>query len=75
MRSFMIFARHQILFRRSNKEESDERGMWCVWRYREALEGFWWVNVRERENVEDLGVYWKMILKWVLNRIGGSGLV
>ena len=48
--------------------------MWRAWRYREAHAGFWWGNVRERDNVEDLGVYVKVISKWVLNRIGGGGL-
>jgi hypothetical protein len=49
--------------------------MWRVWRYKGALAGFWWGNVRKRDNVEDLGVCGKIILKWVLNRIGGSGLI
>jgi hypothetical protein len=49
--------------------------MWRVWIYSEALAEFWWGNVRERDDVEDLGVYGKVILKRILNRIGGSGLI
>jgi hypothetical protein len=43
--------------------------------YREAHAGFWWGNIRERDNVEHLEVYGKVILKWILHRIGGSGLI
>jgi hypothetical protein len=31
-------------------------------------------NVKENNHVEDLGVDSRMLLKWILNNIGGRGL-
>jgi len=37
--------------------------------------GFWWGNVRERDNLEDLGVDGRMILRWISRKWnGGNGL-
>jgi hypothetical protein len=35
---------------------------------RDVHTGFWWGNLRERQNFEDLGVDGKRILKWVFNK-------
>jgi hypothetical protein len=32
------------------------------------LIGFWWENLRERENLEDPGVGGRIILKWIFRR-------
>ena len=33
--------------------------------------GFWWGNGKERNHLEDIGVYEKMILKWILRNAMG----
>jgi hypothetical protein len=34
----------------------------------EVHTGFWWGNLRERDNLEDLGVDGRIILKWMVKR-------
>jgi hypothetical protein len=36
--------------------------------------GFRWGNRRERDHLEDVGVDGRVMLKWMLNRLGGHGL-
>jgi hypothetical protein len=31
---------------------------------------FWWGNLRERDHFEDLGIHWRMILKWIFQKVG-----
>jgi hypothetical protein len=31
----------------------------------EVYKGFWWRNMRERNNLEDTGVDWRVILRWM----------
>jgi hypothetical protein len=40
-----------------------------IWGRNEMHTGFWWVNLKERDNFQDLGVDGSMILKWVMNKI------
>ena len=44
--------------------------MWHLRETGEVYTGFWWRDMRERDDLEDLGVGGRIILKWILNRIG-----
>jgi hypothetical protein len=39
-----------------------------VWGKGEVHAGFWWGNLRERDDLEDLGVDWKIILKLIFKK-------
>ena len=64
----MICTLHPILFGWSNREDWDDRGMQYVWGRGEPNTGFWWGDLRERDHLEDLGVYWMIILKRILRK-------
>jgi len=36
----------------------------------EMHRGFWWRNLREGDHLEYLGIDVRMILKWILNKLG-----
>jgi hypothetical protein len=40
----------------------------CVWRRGEVYTGFCWVNLKERDHLEDPGVEWRIILLWILRK-------
>jgi hypothetical protein len=41
------------------------RGIYYVWGKSEVHTEFWWGNLRERNHFEDIGVDWRIILKWI----------
>jgi hypothetical protein len=43
-----------------------------VWGRGEAHTGFWWVDLRERDHLEDLGADGKIILKWIFKKWNGE---
>jgi hypothetical protein len=46
--------------------------MWHVWETGEVYTAFWWGDLRERENLEDLGLDGRKILKVILNEWDGE---
>jgi hypothetical protein len=36
---------------------------------RRGANGFWWKNLGDGDHLEDLGLYWSIILKWILRLI------
>ena len=36
--------------------------------------GFWWGNLRERDHLEDAGIYGKIILRWLFRILGFRGM-
>jgi hypothetical protein len=41
--------------------------MLCRWE-REVYTGFWWGNLRERDNLGDAGVDGRIILRWIFRK-------
>jgi hypothetical protein len=39
-----------------------------VWGRGEVYTRFWWGNLRERENLEDPGIYGRIILRWIFRK-------
>jgi hypothetical protein len=42
--------------------------MWHVWEIRAVHTGFWWGDMRERDNLEDLGIDGRIIFKWIFRK-------
>jgi hypothetical protein len=45
-------------------------GLWSVGGRRGIHAQFWWGDPKGREHFEDLGAYWRIILKWIFKKIG-----
>jgi hypothetical protein len=39
----------------------------------EVHTGFWWGDMREGDHLEDLGVNWRIILKWIIKSLVVKG--
>jgi hypothetical protein len=46
--------------------------MWRVWGRAQVHAEFWWENLREREDLEVLGVDGVIILKWIFKKWYGG---
>jgi uncharacterized protein YmfQ (DUF2313 family) len=46
--------------------------MWYIWGRAEIRTGFWWGNLVERGNVENLRIYGRIILKCILKKYDGK---
>jgi hypothetical protein len=69
-RSFMICTAHLILLGGQIKE--DGMGGACgIWRRNKMRTSFWWLNLKKRDNLQDLGVDSSIILKFVQNTYSG----
>ena len=69
IRSFMICTIHQIFL---GGQIKDRMVAACdIWGRNEMHTGFWWVNLKKRDNLQDLGVDCSIILKLVMNTYYG----
>ena len=39
--------------------------MWHLWETREVRTGLWWGDLSKRDPLEDPGLDWRIILKWI----------
>jgi hypothetical protein len=72
MKSSIIFAFTKYYKVDKVKEDTMCGGMWHIWRRAEGHTEFWWENLKERDNVENLGVDMRIILKCILKKLDGK---
>jgi len=53
---------------------TDGRGMGHVWEKENVHTGFWWRSLSAKCHLEHLGADGRIILKWILNPLGGRRL-
>jgi hypothetical protein len=58
-------------------ERNEMGGACCTYGGEERrYTGFWWGNLRKRDNLEDPGIEGRIILKWILKKVGmGMGWI
>jgi hypothetical protein len=71
MRS-LICTPQQILYRWSNREDRDEQGMLQVQGRGDVYTGFWWGNLKERDQLEHPGIDGRIKLWWIFRTWGGG---
>ena len=54
------------------KYELGGRDMRHVWETEEVLSGFWWGNLRERDNLKELVLHGTLIIKWNFKKWDGD---
>jgi hypothetical protein len=42
--------------------------MWDIWGRGEVLTEFWWGNLWERDNLEDLDIDGRILFKWIFSK-------
>jgi hypothetical protein len=67
-RGFMFCILHQPLFERSDQEDR-WAGHVAHMEERRSAHRFWWENLKEGDNLKDLGVDERKILKWILEKM------
>jgi hypothetical protein len=55
-----------------DKGQSDEWGIWHTWGRREMHTQFWCGTLMDRDHLEDPRINRRIMLKWVLNTMGGQ---
>jgi hypothetical protein len=46
--------------------------MYHIWETGEVHTEFWWRDLEERDHTADLGVDWRIILKWIVKKSDGE---
>jgi len=46
--------------------------MWQIWGRGEVRTGVWWVDLRDRDHLEGVGVGGRIILKWIFKKWDGE---
>jgi len=69
--SFIICSPHQIPLSIQGGCDGQGYGGICEG---EMLRGFWREKLEEGDHLENLGIDGKILLKWILNRLGGHSL-
>ena len=64
----MIQEEDIVAYLNAMLEHSDGRGMWHVWGRAEVHTGILWLNVRERDNLENLGADGRIIFTRVFKK-------
>jgi hypothetical protein len=68
MRSLMICTANQILLGDSIEKNEMDGACSAYEEKREACTGFWWGNLRERDNLGEPGVDGRIILRWIFSK-------
>lgn len=65
MRNFTVVTHHEVLFCYQVKEG---KGVGGIWERGEINTAFWWENLKESNDLEDISVDGTLILKYILKQ-------